>query len=110
MTAARDNVEYVEAFKAQLFNPNTMSDELKVVKEAQDTFRSYEELRALREISVFWLEKEREEARKGAHSGANRCVVALCLLLMLKLRNDALQQMLSMLVMILVLSMYHQLR
>ena len=36
MTAARDNVEYVEAFKAQLFNPNTMSDELKVVKEAQD--------------------------------------------------------------------------
>ena len=61
MTAAKDNVAYVEAFKAQLFNPNTMSDELKVVKEAQDSFRTYEELRALREISVFWLEKEREE-------------------------------------------------
>ena len=54
-------MEYVDAFKAQLLNPNTMSDELKVVKEAQDNFRSYEELRALREISVFWLEKEREE-------------------------------------------------
>ena len=54
-------MQYVEAFKAQLINPNTMSDELKVVKEAQDSFRSYEELRALREISVFWLEKERED-------------------------------------------------
>ena len=57
LQAARDNLSYVRAFTAQLDNPNTMSDELKVVKEAQDSLRSYEELRALREISAYWLEK-----------------------------------------------------
>ena len=58
---ARDNLAYVKAFTAQLVNPNTMSDELKVEKEAQDNLRSYEELRALREISVHWLERGRRE-------------------------------------------------
>ena len=39
-TSTRDNVEYVEAFTAQLVNPNTMTEEMKVVKEAQDNLRS----------------------------------------------------------------------
>ena len=51
LAAARDNVAYVEAFKAQLSNPNTMTDEQKVLKEAQDNFRTYDELRALRKTS-----------------------------------------------------------
>ena len=51
MAAARDNVAYVEAFKAQLSNPNTMTDEQKVLKEAQDNSRTYDELRALRKTS-----------------------------------------------------------
>ena len=37
MAAARDNVAYVEAFKAQLSNPNTMTDEQKVLKEFSPT-------------------------------------------------------------------------
>ena len=62
LQAARDNVVYVEAFTAQLVSPNTMSDELRVVKEAQDSLRSYEELRTLREVAVQRLERARAEA------------------------------------------------
>jgi vacuolar protein sorting-associated protein 13D len=62
LQAARDNVVYVEAFTAQLVSPNTMSDELRVVKEAQDSLRSYEELRALREVAVQRLERDRGQA------------------------------------------------
>ena len=39
-SSIRDNVEYVKAFTAQLINPNTMTEEMKVVKEAQDNLRS----------------------------------------------------------------------
>ena len=58
MTCARDNVKYVEAFMAQLENPTMMSEELKVIKEAQDAFRTYDELKALREIAVYWVQKK----------------------------------------------------
>ena len=50
-------MKYVEAFIEQLENPTMMSDEQKVIKDAQDTFRSYDELKALREISVYWVQK-----------------------------------------------------
>ena len=43
---------------AQLENPTMMSDEMKVIKDAQDTFRSYDELKALREIAVYWVQKK----------------------------------------------------
>ena len=58
MTCARDNVKYVEAFMAQLENPTMMSEELKVIKEAQDALRTYDELKALREIAVYWVQKK----------------------------------------------------
>ena len=57
LSAARNNVSYVRAFMAQLENPTMMTEEDKVIKETQDSLRSYEELKELREISVYWVQK-----------------------------------------------------
>ena len=54
-------MSYVKAFIAQLENPTMMSEEDKVIKEAQDSFRSYEELKELREISVFLVQRSADE-------------------------------------------------
>ena len=35
-----------------------VTEEMQVVREAQDNTRSYEELKALREIAVFWQQKK----------------------------------------------------
>ena len=64
LKAAEDNVVYVKAFMAQLENPATVPDDLQVAKEAQDNMRSYEELKTVREISVYWLRKDMGEIRK----------------------------------------------
>ena len=40
-------------------NPTTVTEEMQVVKEAQDNTRTHEELKALREIAVFWQQKKR---------------------------------------------------
>ena len=56
---ARENVLYVEAFKRYLDNPVTLDNALKVHKESVDASRSYEELKILRELSVFYLKRER---------------------------------------------------
>ena len=61
LSCARDNVKYVEAFTAQLENPTMVSEEHKTVKESQDTVRSYDELRELREISVFWVQRRLQQ-------------------------------------------------
>jgi hypothetical protein len=56
---ARENVLYVEAFKRYLDNPVTLDNVLKVHKESVDASRSYDELKILRELSVFYLKRER---------------------------------------------------
>ena len=58
LSCARDNVKYVEAFMAQLDNPTMISEEHKLVKETQDSLRSYDELKVLREIAVYWVERQ----------------------------------------------------
>ena len=58
ITCARDNILYVEAFMAQLENPTMVTEEIQVVREAQDNIRTYEELTALREMAVFWKQKK----------------------------------------------------
>ena len=74
LTAARNNVSYVKAFIAQLENPTMMSEEDKVIKEAQDSFRSYEELKELREISVFLVQRSADDnstsSRKSSQAGS----------------------------------------
>ena len=56
---ARENVLYVEAFQRYLDNPVTLDNVLKVHKESVDASRSYDELKILRELSVFYLKRER---------------------------------------------------
>ena len=70
---ARQNVEYVRAFKAYLENPVSFDPELKAIKDQADVERSYEELKALRELAVWYLKKERwdrEEQGAGMHDAA----------------------------------------
>lgn len=54
---AAENVLYVEAFKSYLVNPVSLSAELKAVKDEQDEKRSFEELKALRDLAVFQLKQ-----------------------------------------------------
>ncbi|TRY62990.1 hypothetical protein TCAL_03981 [Tigriopus californicus] len=54
---ASENVLYVEAFKSYLVNPVNLSAELKAVKDEQDEKRSFEELKALRNLAVFQLKQ-----------------------------------------------------
>ena len=56
---ARENVDYVEAFKKYLDNPVTLDKALRDRKEAIDHARSYDELKILRELAVFKLKRER---------------------------------------------------
>ena len=56
---ARENVDYVEAFKKYLDNPVTLDKALRGRKEAIDHARSYDELKILRELAVFKLKRER---------------------------------------------------
>ena len=63
LSCARDNLDYVRAFMEQLENPTMVSDELKTLKETQDNCRSYDELKALREIAVFWVEKKQKRSK-----------------------------------------------
>ena len=72
LSAARNNVSYVKAFMAQLENPTMMTEEDKVIKEAQDSFRSYEELKELREISVYWVQKRISDQRNSVSSSPSR--------------------------------------
>ena len=57
----RENVEYVTAFKRYLDNPMALDLESKECKNAQDVSRSYEELKILRELAIFYLKRERSE-------------------------------------------------
>ena len=63
LASARDNVAYVKAFMEQLENPTMVSEDMKNVKESQDNSRSYDELKALREIAVFWVEKKQHQRK-----------------------------------------------
>lgn len=55
---ARQNVAYVRAFKAYLENPVSFDPELKELKDQADVERTYEELKALRELAVYYLKRE----------------------------------------------------
>ncbi len=55
---ASENVKYVEAFMKYLENPVVIDPELKEHKEAMDSTRTYDELKALREQAVFLLKKK----------------------------------------------------
>ena len=70
LSAARNNLSYVKAFMAQLENPTMMTEEDKVIKEAQDSFRSYEELKELREISVYWVQKRIQNSDQNSVSSS----------------------------------------
>ena len=73
LSAAKNNVSYVRAFMAQLENPTMMSEEDdKVIKETQDSFRSYEELKELRDISVYWVQKRISDQRSSVSSSPSR--------------------------------------
>ncbi len=52
---ASENVRYVESFKAYLLNPVALDEDLRKHKDEMDATRSYEELKALRDIAVFHL-------------------------------------------------------
>ena len=56
---ARENVDYVEAFKKYLDNPVTLDKELRDRKDAIDHSRSYEELKILRELTLAKMKRER---------------------------------------------------
>ena len=56
---ARENLKYFKAFKSYLENPVTLDVDLRVEKESLDHSRTYEELKALREIALFHLRKEK---------------------------------------------------
>ncbi len=60
----RENVVYVEAFKRHLDNPVTVDAELRTHMEKMDRRRSYDELKALRELAVFKLKREKGEESK----------------------------------------------
>ena len=70
---SRDNVQYVEAFKRYLMNPMGLDLSSKEIKSEQDASRSYEELKLLREIAVFYLKKELSEinSSQATEDGSN---------------------------------------
>ena len=68
LATARDNISYVAAFSAQLENPAMVTEEMKEVRAEQDGRRSYDELKALREISVYWVERKLSENSSGVSS------------------------------------------
>ena len=51
-----------------------MSEEHKVIKEAQDTLRSYDELKSLREIAVYWVQKNIDMSKSASRSSPERKV------------------------------------
>ena len=63
---ARENVKYVEAFKKYLDNPVTLDKDLKDHKDSVDSSRTYDELKILRELAVYYLKRDRglDESRE----------------------------------------------
>ncbi len=66
----RENVVYVEAFKAHLTHPVTMDKELKAHMDDMDRERSYEELKALREVAVAQLKFEKGDVEASPSKAA----------------------------------------
>ena len=54
ITCAKDNILCVEAFMAQLENPTMVTEEMQVVRGAQNNTMTYKQLKVLGEIAVFW--------------------------------------------------------
>ena len=71
---ARENVVYVRAFRSHLENPVAIDQALRAEKERLDQAKDYEELKALRELAVFYLKRDRglDEAAAAAAKEAER--------------------------------------